>query len=350
MKNSFKVSYVTTLPKEGNAPRVMITGMIPHRYHVSFHEFVSDGFNLVSSGYCETNQTIISNSKQWFTQWGITITDENNERVFSDTLTLHGEVVFIKIDAFALGDTIAWIPFVEVFRKKWNCKIICSTFHNSLLVDAYPDILFVKPNTVIENVYAQYYIGASNDENKCYSPIKVNEHPLQDVAAKILGLTPMEIRPDLRIKYAHIPSRIKDKYVTLSEFGSSVDKHWKLEGGWQRVVDFLNNNGYKVLVISKEKTQLTGVIDLTGDISLDERAIIIMHADFHLGVSSGLSWLAWGIGTHVVMISDVTPNWHEFKGGITRINANVLSEVNYLSENQSSLEEVLLKLGDLVVS
>jgi hypothetical protein len=69
-----------------------------------------------------------------------------------------------------------------------------------------------------------------------------------------------------------------------------------------------------------------------------------------LGVSSGLSWLAWSLGTHVVMISDVTPNFHEFQTNITRLNANKLDAVNYLAEGQTSLEEVIEKLGYLVVS
>jgi hypothetical protein len=49
------------------------------------------------------------------------------------------------------------------------------------------------------------------------------------------------------------------------------------------------------------------------------------------------------------MISDVTPNWHEFKGGITRLNANNLDAVNYLAEGETSLEEVLKNIEELGV-
>lgn len=350
--NSFKVSYVTTLPKEGNAPRVTITGTEIKTYKVMFYETLNDFHDrrLISSGECVTNQTIIANAKQWFTPWFIQILDEENSVVFRDVFNPTNEVVFIKLDAYALGDTLAWIPYVEVFRLAHNCKVICSTFHNNLLIDAYPSIMFINPNTRIENIYAQYYIGATNEDNIYYSPIKVNEHPLQDVAILILGLNCCEIRPDLTPKYSHIPSRMNEKYVTLSEYGSTDNKHWKAENGWQMVVNYLNDNGYKVLVISKEPTKLTGIIDLTGNVSLDDRAVDIMHADFHLGVSSGLSWLAWSLGTHVVMISDVTPNWHEFQTNITRLNANDLKAVNYLAEGQTTTEEVIKKLGVLIVS
>lgn len=345
MENSFKVSYVTTLPKEGNAPRVTITGNDIQTYKVSFHEFTEHNSILISEGKCETNQTIIAKTKQWYTQWCVTVYDKNNRIVFVDDFDITDKVVFIKVDAYALGDTLAWIPYVEVFRQKHNCTVICSTFHNNILVKAYPNILFVKPNTVIENIYAQYYIGASNDENPYYSPIMVNKYPLQDVAARILGLNPTEIRPDLSTQINHIPSIIEGEYVTLSEFGSTDNKHWK--GDWQKVVNYFIEKGIEVVVISKEKTSLTCVTDKSGDYPLEERMVDIMHAKMHLGVSSGLSWLAWSLGTHVMMISDVTPVWHEFKSNITRICANDLSEVDYLAENQSTVDEVLIKIEDI---
>jgi autotransporter strand-loop-strand O-heptosyltransferase len=350
MKNSFKVSYITTLPLEGNAPRVTITGNMPQKYMVEFYEFLPEGMKLVSSGYCNVNQTILAKAKQWFTQWAIIVKNESGTKVFSDVFTLEREVIFIKIDAWALGDTIAWIPYVEEFRKEHLCKVICSTFHNELLIDAYPDIMFVKPNTVIENVYTQYYIGATNKDNPFYSPIKVDENPLQMVASSTLGLDYVERRPSLISKYRYIGSRMQDKYVTLSEYGSTPNKHWKAEDGWQKVVDLLITKGLKVLVISKEKTQLKNVIDLSGDISLDNRAVDIMHAEFHLGVSSGLSWLAWALGKHVVMVSDVTPSWHEFHTDNTRINANDLEVINYLPEGQTEPNIVIEKLEELVGS
>jgi autotransporter strand-loop-strand O-heptosyltransferase len=242
------------------------------------------------------------------------------------------------------------MPYVEVFRKKHNCKVICSTFHNHLFVESYPDILFVKPNTVVENIYAQYYLGAHNDDNTIYCPIKVNEVPLQMVAAASLGLDIEEIRPDLSGPYKHIKPSVQKKYVTLSEFGSAENKSWMADGGWQQVVDFLNYMGFDVVVISKEKTSLLNVIDLSGNIDLKYRVVDIIHAEFHLGVSSGLSWLAWALGKHVVMISDVTPIWHEFQSDITRLCASDLECVNYSAEGQTKPIEVIRKIGELLVS
>jgi len=344
--NIFKVSYVTTLPKEGNAPRVTISGDIPHTYNVYFYE---NNVGIISTGQCQTNQTIIAKTKQWYTEWVVTITDETGEVVYQDFFDLKDKVVFIKMDAYALGDNIAWMPYVEEFRTKHNCKVICSTFWNSLFKDVYEDIMFVEPNTQIANVYAQYYIGASEDENPYYSPVKSTHVPLQMVASTALGLEHFEIQPNLALPYEFSMLKTNKKFVTLSEHGSSPNKAWKAENGWQQVVDFLNSKGYQVVVISKEPTTLKNVVDLTGNIDLKHRITDILHAEFHLGVSSGLSWLAWALGKHVVMISDVTPKWHEFESNVTRIGGDDLAHVNYLSETQTSVKEVIEKLGELVL-
>jgi autotransporter strand-loop-strand O-heptosyltransferase len=345
--NSFKVSYVTTLPKEGNAPRLTITGDVQKTYKVAFYE---RGVGMISSGECKTNQTIICNSRQWYTNWEIIVVDENETVVFTDKFDVENQVVFIKIDAYALGDNIAWIPYVEWFRRERKCKVICSTFYNDLFVDTYPQIMFVKPNTAIENVYAQYYVGASIDDNKVYSPVNSKEVNLQMVASSILGLPFEELRPELYHNFDKTSRIFGQKYVTLSEFGSGVNKSWKAQDGWQKVVDYLNQLGFMVVVISKEPTDLKNIIDRTGDYPLSMRMYDMYHSEFHLGVSSGLSWLAWAMGKHVVMISDVTPAWHEFQSDVTRLCSNDLSFVDYDAEGVTEVEEVIKKLGELAVS
>lgn len=346
MKNSFKVSYVTTLPKEANAPRVTITGNEDKTYKVYFYDLKDR--SLVSSGTCKNNESIVCGERQWFTKWYIEVHDEFDMMVFNETFKpTYGTTVFIKMDSYALGDTIAWMPYVRAFKQMNKCDVICSTFHNHLFVEAYPDIMFVAPNTKIDNVYAQYYIGAAYDNNPKYCRLNASTCELQRIASDTLGLEHQEMKPELNDSFYLEQNRfVFDKYVTLSEFGSAENKHWKEEGGWQGVVDYLKSKGYEVVVISKEKTNLRGVVDLSGDFPLSERIVDIRHAKMHLGVSSGLSWLAWAVGTHVVMISDVTPKFHEFSSNITRIGGDDLQSVNYESDSQTSLEKVLQKLGE----
>jgi len=307
----FKISYLTTNPIEGECPIVQIDD--DNEYTINFY----DKDKLLKS--VTTCDRIVYGDRQWFTNWKIEII-KDNKIVYVDNFNLKNKVVFIKFDAYALGDNIAWIPYVEEFRKKHNCKIICSTFYNSLFENTYTDIMFVKPNIQISNVYAQYYIGVDKNKfNIKYSPVDYSTSNLQKSACDILGLEYKEIKP----KFNKIDSVNQyGKYVCISEFSSNKIKNWNLKNGWQDLVNYFHIKGYKVVVISKEKTSLTGVIDKSGNFPLIDRIKDLQHAKLFVGVSSGLACLSWMVGTTVAIISDYTPPEHEFQSNIIRIYSN----------------------------
>jgi autotransporter strand-loop-strand O-heptosyltransferase len=64
-------------------------------------------------------------------------------------------------------------------------------------------------------------------------------------------------------------------------------------------------------------------INKTGDLPLEDRINDLMHCDFFIGLSSGLSWLAWACGKPVVMISGFTDIWNEFYTPYRVHNKNV---------------------------
>jgi len=336
-------NYKTTFPKEANAPSVSINGDISTEYLVSFNIEHNGNLINISDVICKTNETVFVNYTQSYLNWVINVY-ENNILIFKNVFNPTDKVVFIKMDSYALGDNIAWVPYVEEFRKNKKCVVICSTFYNELFKNIYPNILFVSPNTNIDNVYAQYYIGASHVLDLKYSPVCVDEVPLQHAASTVLSLPPIELRPPLEKQLKKIEP--KKKYVCISEFSSNIEKNWGYENGWQNIVDYLNLIGYDVLVISKEKTELKNVIDLTGDIPLLERAQLLYNSDFFIGLSSGLSWLSWGVNTHTFLISDVTQINHEFTQNVNRITANpTINKIQYNSPNITHPKEVIDRIN-----
>jgi len=66
-----------------------------------------------------------------------------------------------------------------------------------------------------------------------------------------------------------------------------------------------------------------GAEDETGDQPLQERGRWLRHAEFFVGLSSGLSWLAWAAGTPVVLISGFTHPINEFETPYRVINYHV---------------------------
>ena len=334
-----KFNYKTTLPKEANAPSVTIGGSGNQDTDVTFYIVKPEGLQKIKSIKCKTGETVYSNFTQWYTNWYITV-HYNDVLIAENLFNPENRVVFIKLDGHALGDNIAWVPYIEEFRKQHNCTVICSTFYNDLFKNIYPNILFVAPNTNIDNVYAQYYVGASNEGNQKYSPVNVDDVSLQEVASSILQLPLVEVRPELEKQLQDI--KYNKKYVCISEFASHEKKQWKYDGGWQQVVDYLNSIDYDVIVISKEPTELKNIINLTGDSPILNRAQTLKNAEFFIGVSSGLSWLSWGVGTHTFLISDVTQMNHEFQSNVTRISANPdLTNVDYSVPNVTKPEVVI---------
>jgi autotransporter strand-loop-strand O-heptosyltransferase len=79
------------------------------------------------------------------------------------------------------------------------------------------------------------------------------------------------------------------------------------------------SEGFEVVSISLEKTSLKNVIKRNGKLDLKDRAWYLHHCEFFVGVSSGLSWLAWACGKKVVMISGATATWNEFQTDNIRI-------------------------------
>jgi autotransporter strand-loop-strand O-heptosyltransferase len=102
---------------------------------------------------------------------------------------------------------------------------------------------------------------------------------------------------------------------------TTQSKYWNNPTGWRDVIAFLKQAGYRVICIDQKSVHGTGIVwnhlphgaeDETGDKPLVERARWLKHAEFFVGLSSGLSWLAWACGTPVVMISGFTHPTNEF--------------------------------------
>lgn len=304
-----------------NGPFVEITDSIYGNYRV---EFIDNKTNKTIYSTKIENNCWTKVNREWYTEWRIKITDLiEGEIVYDKILSLENKRVFICFDSSSLGDTIAWVGYAEEFRKKHNCHVIVSTFHNELFTGQYPDLEFVGRGVSVPNIFAQYNIGWFYDGDK--TEFDERKHPsdfrnqeMQKTAADILGLEFKQIRPKLAIPQRN-PS-IEGKYVCVGIHSTAQAKYWNYPGGWQKVVDFLNEQGYKVVLISREEGEYmgnvppTGIIDKTGPYDFADRIIDLRHADFYIGMGSGLSWLAWAAETPTVLISGFSDPKTEFVG------------------------------------
>lgn len=304
--------------------------------HVT-HNFISGAFveingnydgDLTVSFYNEDNDELIHRSnikcnmwtktnRQYYTKWRLEVKDVSGKVLFNKSINLSDKKVYIPIDSSSIGDNLAWMPFLEEFRKKHNCNLIVSTFWNHLFEGVYTDIDFVAPGTVVENIYAMYKVGCFYDSNM--EPELCNTIPLQKVASNILGLEHTEIKPLIDMnKFKDWSFTLTQKFVAIAPHSTAGLKYWNNPTGWQEVVDFLISKGYYVFNVSREGSNLNGVKNLN-DYSIEEIIRCIKGCDFFIGLSSGLSWLAWALEKHVFLISNFTNKEHEFLSNCTRI-------------------------------
>lgn len=273
-------------------------------------------------------------NRSYFTDWKIVVKDPSGEVVHQHEYNAKDKRVYIALESKSLGDTLAWFPQLEEFRKKHNCKLIASTFWNHFFEGQYPEIEFIKPGTPVDNLYAMYKVGwfYENDIISLnHNPIDPKSRPLQATASDILGLEYKEVVP--KINKPNKPNRYGKKFVCFSPHASASAKYWHNEQGWQTVINYIKNVlGYEVVMISKEfyesewetnklpgNKKFEGIIDATGDFPIEERMVDLLNCEFYIGVGSGLSWLAWALDKQVIMISGFSDEWAEFKTKMSRI-------------------------------
>jgi hypothetical protein len=287
-------------------PFVEIKGINAAKYKIKFIDNKTKEVKFLSE--IENNCWSKCNIK-YFVEWKIEIY-QNDILWFEHIFNLSLKTVHISFKSSSLGDTIAWMPYCLEFQKKHNCKLIVSTFHNKLF--DYPEIEFIEPNSIITDVYATYRLGWFYDSSK--EPKLPNTVNLQECATNILGLEYKEIAP--KLKYDKGVNKY-GKYITIATNSTSGCKFWT-RGGWQELINYLHNKGYKVINTSKENNPFDNCSKID-DISIENTISVIHHSKLFIGLSSGLSWLSWAIGTKVVMISNFTLPEHEFQSNCVRI-------------------------------
>jgi autotransporter strand-loop-strand O-heptosyltransferase len=280
------------------------------------------------NGDCEYREEIGCNmwvklNKRYFDEYTLRIYSEG-DLISEKKYNAENKRVYIALDSKALGDTFAWVPYAEEFRKKHNCKVICSTFFNDLFVKQYPEIRFVPPGSTVDNLYAMYEIGWYYDGDN----VKTDRHPsdfklgpLQKTATDILGLEYKEVKPLIKN-----PNKLKKKRVGLGIHSTAQSKYWNNPKGWQDITDYLISLGYEVIIYSKEEDGYMGNYYPKGAKQNPSGSIYklieeLSTCEFFIGISSGISWVTWALGIPTVLISGFTEEFNEPYDNVYKVNA-----------------------------
>jgi autotransporter strand-loop-strand O-heptosyltransferase len=313
--------------------------VLPHRTHGAWRIRLRDldtGNILFQS---ENRGAFVSSAKRFYVRFGIEVWDVDESGAATPVLThdydASGRDVLIQFPVGTLGDILAWFPYAVRFGQLRGCRLICamSGLIIPLVRDAYPDIRFVTHEELVEQnlaetAYASYCLGLFfDDAANIWQPTDFRHVGLHRTAAYILGVDPSEEAPQLALPDDSRP--LAEPYMCIAVQSSSGCKLWNNPQGWHEVVAFVKAAGYRVICIDQKQVHGTGLVwnhiphgveDQTGDRPLTERARWLRHAAFFVGLSSGLSWLAWAAGCPVVLIAGFTHPTNEFSTPYRVIN------------------------------
>ncbi len=306
--------------------RLLLPNRTEGRWRVRLHDL--DTSNTLFQS--ENQGAFVASSKQYYVRIGIEVWDLEKDAttpMFSHKYDARGRDVLIQFPVGTLGDTLGWFPYAARFAAVHDARVTCamSPAIIPLLRPAYPNIRFVTHDEVVaqdlvSSAYATYSLGLFfKDDDNIRQPTDFRHVGLHRTAGYILGVDPQEEAPKLALPDESRP--IPEPYVCIATQSSTQCKYWNNPRGWYDLARFLKSHGYRVICIDRQPIHGGGIMwnhiphgvdDETGDRPLAERARWLRHAAFFVGLSSGLSWLAWAAGTPVVLISGFTHPTNEF--------------------------------------
>lgn len=264
--------------------------------------------------------------EKYYVHWSVEVSRDGIP-VFSHVFDPAGQEVIFFCCHKALGDALAFLPYARLFRERHSCRLCCRVPGSlrEFVAHLYPELPQVERAT--EDTYAVFYLGAWF--SFMGMPVDLRAFPLAELAGTMVGLlgpAPMPSFAPTR------PRPFPERYVCIAVQASTLSKGWHYPKGWETVVEYLKALGYRVFCIDRHayqreldyETQMPeNAEDMTGNYSIMDRANMLYDADFFIGLSSGLAWVAKAVGCPVILISGMTQTWNEFHTPYRIVNRQV---------------------------
>jgi autotransporter strand-loop-strand O-heptosyltransferase len=207
--------------------------------------------------------------------------------------------VLVEVESHALGDSVGAVAVISKYQTQNN--------YPNLFTKSYPNLKFINRDEPISDFF--------NDKiNTTYK----FDAPLLEGYANDFGITTEGIT--LKVDSVAGQRPIKNKYVCIGVHSTAQCKYWNYPGGWDALCKMLRKKGLTPVVV--ERDELFGIEGHMNELPKSAVKKIgmkfsdvlnhIQHCEFYIGLSSGLSWVAQGLGKPTVIISNVTSKDNEF--------------------------------------
>jgi autotransporter strand-loop-strand O-heptosyltransferase len=266
-------------------------------------------------------------NEEWLQDWSLRIVDRNTGTIMK-TITLDLNVFGIQIDSGSLGDTLSWMGQVEELLQYRDFKRILFRCHKPWLFDkVYYKSIGIEIVLFEEEWTQNWQTLGVYMEDSDISPKRKHKRdwrtlPLGAIAADQLGIPYKERKPKLNKKFYDTKYPVSNKSVCIATESTAQAKYWNRKGGWQSLINKFKAEDWQVYYVSKEPTTLAEVNHIP---DIFEAGNAILNSNKFIGISSGMSWLAWALDVDVCMISGFTWEFVEFECNVRIINKSVCS-------------------------
>lgn len=215
--------------------------------------------------------------------------------------------VLVDIESRSLGDNIGAVAVISKYQRENNYKVDVISNYRALFLESYPNLNFINNSTPDTSSY-----------DRVIRTTYKFDLPLLEGYAKDFDVTTEGL--ELKVDPVSKERPIKNKYVCIGVHSTAQCKYWNYPDGWNILSKMLRKKGLTPVVV--ERDELFGIPghmnglpkNAVKKIGMNFSDVVnhIQHSEFYIGLSSGLSWVAQGLGKPTVIISNVTSKDNEF--------------------------------------
>ena len=215
----------------------------------------------------------------------------------------------LKTKSVALGDTIGFMPYAQKWAEKNELYVDVASNRGDIFDKSkYPNLNIIHTDQVDDSKYNQKY-----HFNYLF------DRPLQKGYSDQFGLDYEEVPAVIRKSGMKRP--IKERYIVIGVQTTSQCKYWNYPNGWNELCKSIRKLG--ITPVAVDLNEIFGIEEYWNTlpsnalkkVGMEFSEVIrwIEHSEMFIGVSSGLSWVAYGLGKKVVMITGTTMEGNEFE-------------------------------------
>ena len=226
----------------------------------------------------------------------------------------------VEIVSDALGDNVGAMAIIEKWRLETNKNVTVLCKNADIFRASYPNIMIYKKSDINVKFTPEegiWYVNNLAHTERINTTYKF-EIPLLDGYAKDFNINAEGAT--LKVDSPNGERPIKSKYVCIGVHSTTQCKYWNHPGAWDELCRMLRKKGLTPVAVEKDfsfgipghMNEVPSKAVKKIGLPFNEVLNYIQHAEIFIGLSSGLTWIAQGLGKPTVIISNATSKDNEY--------------------------------------